>query len=98
MGMKGDAVPTGVPISDADGGGQQEPEFTREERLRLVEERKNPLPCTLVCDDGLYPGKALTVHCVGVWSCLNAGSCFWRWFHEIPPSKQRKNCDVALDD
>lgn len=71
-----EGVTTPAPISDADSS-------AREERLRLVEERKNPLPCTVVCDDGLSGGKVFTVHCVGPWRCIEDGGCFWRRFHKL---------------
>ena len=83
--MKGDAVTTGVPISDADN------------RARLVEERKNGLPCTLVCDDGIHC-TGFEVRCTGPWRCIEAGGCFWRRWHQLPPDKMRKKCDGGLDD
>jgi hypothetical protein len=86
MGMKGtEAVPTVAPISDADS------------RARLVEERKNGLPCTLVADDGLYCGTSFEVRCTGPWACIEAGCCFWRRWHGIPAGKMQK-CDGGLDD
>lgn len=66
-----EGVTTPAPISDADS------------RARLVEERKNGLPCTLVCDDGLSAGAVFTVRCVGPWGCIQRGGCFWRKFHKL---------------
>jgi hypothetical protein len=85
-GNNSEGVTTPAPISDADS------------RARLVEERKNRLPCTLVCDDGLHAGKVFGVNCVGPWACIEAGGCFWRRWHQLPADKHRKNCDVGLDD
>lgn len=81
-----EGVTTPAPISDADS------------RARLVEERKNGLPCTLVADDGLYCGKGFEVRCTGPWRCIETGGCFWRRWHGIPAGKMSKKCDGGLDD
>ena len=66
-------------------------------RARLVEERKNGLPCTLVADDGMYCGTSFEVRCTGPWRCIEAGGCFWRRWHQLSADKMRK-CDAGLDD
>lgn len=71
-----EGVTTPAPISDADSRAYKE-------RMRLVEERKNGLPCTLVCDEGLSGGAVFTVRCVCPWRCLDVGGCFWRKFHKL---------------
>src|SRR5690242_3670787 len=55
------------------------------DRERLIEERKNGLPCTLVCgpEEGLSGGSVFTVRCVRPLSCIAAGRCFWRKFHKL---------------
>lgn len=67
-----EGVTTPAPISDAD------------DRARLIEKRKNGLPCTLVCgDEGLSAGAVFTVRCVRPLGCIDAGLCFWRKFHKL---------------
>jgi hypothetical protein len=60
-------------------------ETERLERLRLIEERKNGIACTLVCDDGLSGGKVFELRCVRPWGCIEAGGCF-------------TNCDAGLEN
>lgn len=85
--MTPEGVPTPAPISDADSR-------AREERLRLVEERRGALPCKIVCDDGLSYGAAMAgPHCTGIVRCVEAGGCFWRRFHSLPAHMMRGKCD-----
>lgn len=84
-----EGVTTPAPISDADSR-------ARDERLRLVEERKNGLLCVAVADDGLRCGESWP-RCMGPWQCIEAGGCFWRRWHGIPADKMRKR-DASLDD
>jgi hypothetical protein len=74
--------------------GKTNPE--REERLRLVAERRGGLLCVTVCEDGLRCGGDWP-HCVNPLRCIDEGGCFWRYFHGIPTDKMRKKCDASLD-